>query len=413
MKLYTTILILKCRDWEEWILSMNSNAFWHFLTLQLFKERSKHLSVIVISVMILFLLSSILFISSSIRYSLDETLKAQPDFVVNRVQGGTALSTPIKWSDELIEIYGITKVAPRVYGRYFYEAKEKSFLIVGVDFFEEQAHEKLQKLIDQIDLKAFLSGNNMLVGEGVKEYLNAHFYKEAYNFLTPHGLFVKVDIFDDLPSESNLIANDMMVMPIDLARMILGYEDGEVTDITFNVPNPDEWYMISDKVSALHYDLQVVNKSDVQKSYENLYNYKGGFFLILFLIVLSTFALILYQRYSMVYSSERRQIGLLRALGWSINDVLKFKFMETLLVVTISFIIGLFMAYSYVFVLGAPLLKEIFLGGQNLHNSLSFIPVVDLSVITSIFLLYALPFIAAVLIPVWRVSVTDPKEAML
>ena len=115
----------------------------------------------------------------------------------------------------------------------------------------------------------------------------------------------------------------------------------------------------------------------------------------------------------MVYSTERRHIGLLRALGWSINDVLKLKFMETVMVVFVSFILGVFLSYIYVFVLGAPLLKEMFLGGQNLHNTVSFVPVVDLSVLASIFLIYALPFIAAVLIPVWRVSVTDPKEAML
>ena len=109
---------------------MTNNAFWHFLTLQLFKERSKHTSVIVISVMILFLLSSVLFISSSIRFSLEETLKVQPDFVVSRVQGGSAVPTPMDWSDELLDIYGISKVAPRVYGRYYFTLNEKSFLIV-------------------------------------------------------------------------------------------------------------------------------------------------------------------------------------------------------------------------------------------------------------------------------------------
>jgi ABC-type lipoprotein release transport system permease subunit len=171
--------------------------------------------------------------------------------------------------------------------------------------------------------------------------------------------------------------------------------------------------MMTDKVSTLHYDLRVVNKNDVQKSYENLYNYKGGLFLVLYLIVLSTFSLILYQRYSLVYSTERRHIGLLRALGWSINHVLKLKFMETLVVLLVSYIIGVFIAYVYVFIAGAPLLKEVFLGGQNLYNTLIFVPVVDFSVLSSIFLLYALPFIASVLIPVWRVSVTDPKEAML
>lgn len=392
---------------------MNANAFWHFLTLQLYKERSKHLSVVIISMMILFLLSSVLFISSSIRFSLEETLKVQPDFVISRIQGGSAVPTPMVWGDELLDIYGVSKVTPRVYGRYFFQAKGISFLIVGVDFLEEQSHQDLQKLIDETDLKSFFEGNQMLVGDGVKSYLEAHFYKDAYNFLTPDGTFEKVKLFRTLPSETRLIANNMMVMPMDLARKILGYADDEVSDITFSVPNPDEWDMMTDKLSALHYDLHVVNKKEVKKSYENLYNYKGGVFLILFLIVLSTFALILYQRYSMVYSTEKRHIGLLRALGWSINDVLKFKFMETVIVVFVSFILGVVIAYGYVFVLGAPLLKEVFLGGQNLENTLIFVPVLDLSVLTSIFIIYALPFIAAVLIPVWRVSVTDPKEAML
>jgi len=75
--------------------------------------------------------------------------------------------------------------------------------------------------------------------------------------------------------------------------------------------------------------------------------------------------------------------------------------------------LGIFIAYVYVFVFGAPLLREVFLGAQNLQNTLNFMPVLDFSVLTSIFLIYALPFFAAVLIPVWRVSVTDPKEAML
>lgn len=392
---------------------MNSNAFWHFLTLQLVKERSKHLSVIFISMMIVFLLSSVLFISTSIRFSLEETLKVQPDFVVSRMQGGTAVPTPIEWSDELIEIYGVTHVTSRVYGRYFFEPKGKSFLLVGVDFMEEQSHQDLQALIETTDIKAFFEGKQMLVGQGVKEYLDAHFYKDAYNFLTPKGQFEKVNIFKTLPSQTNLLSNDMIILPIDLARKILGYTEEEVTDIIFNVPNTDEWEMMTDKLSALHYDLHVINKKEVQKSYTNLYNYKGGVFLILFLILLSTFALILYQRYSMVYSTERRHIGLLRALGWSINAVLRFKFTETIVVVSVSYISGVLLAYLYVFVLGAPILKEIFLGGQNLHNDVVFVPVLDFSVLSSIFLIYALPFIASVLIPVWKVSVTDPKEAML
>jgi len=390
-----------------------NNAFWHFLTLQLFKEKSKHLSTVIVSVLLIFLLSSVLFISSSIRFSLEQTLEVQPDFVVHKSLGGRAVPTPLDWVDELIEIHGVGEVSPRVYGRYFFEPKEKSFLIVGVDFLEEQSHKRLKELLQTTNLKEFFKTEQMLVGNGVREYLKEHFYENEYNFLTPKGAFKKVGIFQTLPTQTNLIANDMIIMPIDLARQILGYNENELSDITFNVPNPDEWNLMNDKLSALHYEIEVVNKNEVKKAYENLYNYKGGLFLMLFLIVLTTFGLILYQRYNMVFSTEKRQVGLLRALGWSINDVLKLKFTETLIVVMGSYILGLFLAYIFVFFLNAPLLQELFLGGQNLKNSVIFTPVLDFSVLSSIFILYALPFMASVLIPVWKVAVSDPKEAML
>jgi len=63
--------------------------------------------------------------------------------------------------------------------------------------------------------------------------------------------------------------------------------------------------------------------------------------------------------------------------------------------------------------LGAPLLREIFLGGANLHNSIMLAPILDFGILSSIFLIYAVPFVSAVLIPVWKIAVTNPKEAML
>jgi len=392
---------------------MLSSPFFHFLTLQFIKERKKHMGIILISLVILFLLSSVLFISSSIRHTLKQTLVNEPDFVVQCIHGGQRVNAPTKWMDDLLEVHGVSKVTSRVYGRYFFKSKEKSFLIVGVDFMDEQSHNALRTIINDIDLKLFLKGNNMLVGEGVSHYLKTHFYPKGYTFLTPKGTFKKVNIFKVLPQKSNLISNDMIIVPIDLARQILGISEEEVSDLAFNVPNDDEWDNVSDKISAFYYDLRVVTKHDMEKAYENLYNYKGGFFLILFLIIMVTFVLILYQRYSMIYSNERRHIGLLRALGWSINDVLKLKFLETIMVIIIAFILGVTLAYLYVFILGAPLLKEIFLGGANLHNDLILVPVLDFGILSSIFLIYAVPFVSAVLIPVWKIAVIDPKEAML
>jgi len=395
------------------LTSLFSNPFLHFLTLEFFKERKKHIAVVIISLVILFLLSSVLFVSSSIQHSLKQALEEEPDFVVQRIQGGERVNAPNEWIDPLLEIFGVEKVTTRVYGRYFFESKRDSFLVIGLDFMDEQSNKRLASIMSDTDLKTFLSGNNMLIGEGVWKYLKDNYYPDSYNFLTPNGEFKKVNIFKVFPKKSNLIANDIIVVSQELAKEILGLKENEVSDIAFNVPNPDEWDSIVDKVDALHYDIRVVTKRDIKKAYENLYNYKGGFFLIMFLIAIVTFVLIMYQRYAMVHGAERRQIGLLRALGWSIRDVLKLKFFETMIVIFISFVLGVILAYVYVFIFSAPVFKKIFLGGSNLANNITLVPIVDFSTLATIFLIYAVPFVAAVLIPVWKISVIDPKEAML
>ena len=312
-----------------------------------------------------------------------------------------------------MQINGISQLAPRVYGRYFFAPREESFLVVGVDFFDEQSAKELQTLVKGLDLKSFLSTDSMLVGEGVKTFLSEHYYKTHFSFKTPKGSFKKVKIQQTLPSQSNLLANDMIILPIDLAREIFGMAEDEVTDMTFNVPNDAEWDNIIAKIHLLFYDVRVVEKREIRKAYENLYNYKGGLFLILYLVAMVTFMLILYQRYSMVYSTERKEIGILRAVGWSIKDILKLKFYETAVVVLVSFVLGVVLAYLYVFIGDAPLLSQIFLGGANLPNHVVFEPVLDFGLLGSIFLFYAIPFLSAVLIPTWKIAVTPPKEAML
>jgi ABC-type lipoprotein release transport system permease subunit len=392
---------------------MNSNAFLHFLTLLLFKQKGKHIGAVFISVIIIFLLSSVLFISSSLQHTLLNTLEDQSDFTVNRVQAGKNINTPVEWADKILEINGISKVATRVYGRYFFAPREDSFLVVGIDFFDEQNSKELQQLLKNVNLKNFLSTDSMLVGKGVEAFLNKHYYKEYFSFKTPKGNFKKVKIAETLPSQTNLISNDMIIMSIDLAREIFGLEEDEVTDITFNVPNNAEWDNIIAKLHLLFYDVRVVEKREIKKAYENLYNYKGGLFLILYLVAMVTFMLILYQRYSMVYSTERKEIGILRAIGWSIKDILKLKFYETVVVVLVSFVLGVVLAYIYVFILNAPILSQIFLGDANLPNHVEFTPHLEFGLLGSIFLFYAIPFLAAVIIPAWKVAVTSPKEAML
>ncbi len=201
-------------------------------------------------------------------------------------------------------------------------------------------------------------------------------------------------------------------MDIELARTILGVAPDKATDIILTVPNPMEQDNIKFKLLGLDFDTRIITKASLEKAYENLFNYKGGIFLLLFLITLVTFMLILFQRYSMVGSAERREIALLRAVGWSIKDVIRLKLSESLTVALLAFGIGVIAAYLYVFLFQAPLLRAIFLGFGNLPSEVRFTPVIDIGMLVSLFLFFIVPFLSAILIPVWKIAVTDAAEAL-
>jgi len=391
---------------------MANSTFLRFLLLLLYQYRNKHAGVALISSLIVALLSAVLFISQSIQAETALQLEEQPDFVVQKIRAGKRVDIPAEWLEEIREINGVSSVTPRVYGEYYFAPREEHFLLFGVDFFDEQSSKKIEKITKKTDLRKFLSKGQMIVGDGVKKFLQEHYYKGFYNFKNPDGEIIKVPAYDSFDKETNIISNDMIIMPMELLRSIFAMDEETLTDIAFNVPNEAEWDNIITKLHLLHYDIRVITKEEIAKSYHNLFNYKGGLFLALYLITIMTFILIIYQRYAMVYSSEKREIGILRALGWSIKDILKLKFFEPSVIVLLSFFNGVIIAYCYVYLLGAPLLSNLFLGSENLSNRIAFMPVIDFGLLGSIFLFFGVPFMAAVLIPVWKIAVTEPKEAM-
>ena len=390
---------------------MLNNLFLHFVSLFFLKDKRRYLSLMIISTVVVFLLSVALFISSSIKHTLIENLQNQPDFIVQKVVAGESSYTPLSWQDKILDIPGIGSINARVYGRYNLDSK-KSILIIGIDPFDEQTNKSLKEIIDSIDLKAFLKEKYMIIGAGVDSYLKSHFFNDYYNFLTPKGELKRVKVFKVLSPKSAIFSNDVAILPINLAKEILGIKKDSVSDFAIDIPNSSEEDTIKQKIESLFFNARVVSKRSVREAYESLYDYKSGIFLALFIVVLTTFTLILYLRYTIATSIERREIGIFRAVGWSIKDVIKLKFLENLALVVVSFILGVSLAYIYTFIFNAPIALNIFLDKQNLKSFATLDAYVEFGVLASIFIIFAISFLATALIPIWKIATTDPKEAM-
>ena len=391
---------------------MKISVFFNFLFLLLFTHKSKHLAIFFISILIVFLSSSILFISNTLKKEIFTTLENQSDFVIQKINSGKSQYTPISWIEDFKEISGVKNIQQRVYGQYYFMPEDVYFTIVGIDLFEEGSSKNIKELLEVLNISEFLQSDSMIIGNGIKKLFDKYRYTDSYDFKLFNNDLKEIKIFKDLPQKANLVANDLIIMDINLAKEILNIKEDEATDIVLNVPNNLERANVKDQLILKHSNTRILQKENLKKEYENMFNYKGGIFLILFIIVILTFTLILYQRYSMISLGDKKEIGILKAVGWSIKDILKLKIMENFIVAFMAFIIGIILSYIFVFILNAPILKNIFIGSSNMQNDFIFNPNIQISTLITLFLFFMIPFLSAILIPVWKVAIIDSTESM-
>ena len=391
---------------------MKNSVFFNFLFLLLIKHQSKHLAIFIISIFIVFLISSVLFIKNSLQKEIFSTLENQSDFIIQQTNGSKIVNTPVSWIDDFSSINGVKNTQQRVYGQYYFLPENVYFTIVGIDLFEENTNKKLNELLKSLDISNFLENDSMIIGDGIKKIFDKYHYFDSYDFKLSNNDLKTIKIFNSLPKDLNLVANDLIIMDINLAKEILNINENESTDIVLNVPNNLERQNVKEQLFLEHSNLRILQKDELKKEYENMFNYKGGIFLILFIVVLFTFILILYQRYSMISSTDKKEIGILKAVGWSIKDIIKLKIMENFIVGFMAYIIGVVFSYIFVFILNAPILKHIFIGFSNMQNDFIFNPNIEINSLITLFLFFMIPFLSAILIPVWKVAVLDSTKSM-
>jgi ABC-type lipoprotein release transport system permease subunit len=359
---------------------------------------------------LVFLLSSVFFITSSIKYELNSTLDLLPQIIVQEQRAGKHYDIDESRVDQIFNISGVEDVISRVWGYYYFENAGVNFTIVGIDNFENQYKNSLEKIAKKFDFDDLNS--SMVLGIGVRAIMQKSYYKDYFNFIKPDGTIKKEKIVAVFDGETNLESNDMIVMSKSDAKEIFGMGDNKSTDIVVKVANPMEIATIASKIRLLFPDVRVITKNDLKISYQNIFDYKSGIFLALFVVALFTFFIIIYDKVSGLSSEEKREIGILKAIGWKIDDILKEKFYEASIISLFSYFLGITLACGYVYIFQAPLLSNIFTGYSLLKPEFDLIFVFDFQTLAIIFFLSVPIYIAATIIPSWRVATLDADEVM-
>ena len=375
------------------------------------RQKYKSFFITTILTLLIFLLTSIFFFFISIKYELNSTVDALPEIVVQKIKAGRHYDIDVDVQEDILEITGVVDTVARVWGYYYFENAGVNFSIVGVNEFEAQYKESLAKVVKSGDLGE--SENSfMVVGSGVKKTMHNNYYKEYFNFIRPDGTLKKVDVVGVFDGDTQLESNDMIVMSKENVREIFDIDETKATDIIVKVSNPDEVATIAAKIKLIFPDSRIITKNDLKISYQNIFDYKSGIFLALFIISLFTFFIIIYDKASGLSSEEKREIGILKAIGWKVDDVLKEKFYEGFIISFIAYMVGVILAFMFVYIFQAPLLQNIFTGYSQLKTSFELPFLFDVQTLFLVFFLSVPIYIAATIIPSWKTATLDADEVI-
>jgi len=378
----------------------------------LLRARTKNIFILVVFTLLITLLTSVFFITNSIKYELQSTVEALPEIIVQRLKAGRHYDIDTSIADEILTIAGVSSAVPRVWGYYYFENVGVNFSVVGIEQYAKQYKESFNQLVEQYDFDDLSSQSAMVVGPGVYEVMRGSYYDKYFNFIKPNGELKKVTIAGIFKQATALESNDIILMSTEDVREIFGIRSDQATDIVVKVPNPDEIDTVATKIRMIYPDTRVITTADLQVSYQNIFDYKAGLFLALFVVTLFTFFIIIYDKASGLSSEEKREIGILKAVGWRVDDVLKEKFYEAFIISSVAYLLGVILALSFVYLFQAPLLRDIFEGYSQLRTPFELPFVLDLQTLFLVFLLSVPIYLAATIIPAWRASTLDVDEVI-
>jgi ABC-type lipoprotein release transport system permease subunit len=363
-----------------------------FSVANLGRRRGRNLGLFLAYTLLVFLLASVVLYGDALRREARLLLEDAPELVVQRLTAGRHDLLPANWLEKVQGLRGVRAVEGRLWGYHYDPAVAANYTL--------QVSSTTPPMPGQVVIGAALARTRSLA---VGDVLSLRAFDGRPYAFTLAGV---------LDSDSELVSADLMLVNAADFRAFFGVDPGHYTDLALRVTNPREVRKVAEKVLQRLPGARVIARDEMRRTYEAAFNWRQGLLLTVLSVVLLAFALLAWDKASGLTAEERREIGILKALGWETGDVLRMKLWEGALVSLSAFLAGYVLAWLHVFYADAPLFTAVLKGWSVLYPHFTLSPQVDVAQIATLFFLTVLPFIAATVVPVWRAATLDPDEVM-
>ncbi|MEW6740781.1 MAG: ABC transporter permease [Nitrospirota bacterium] len=363
-----------------------------FTLSSLLRRKGKNIALFLVYTLIVFVLSSVMFFTHAIKKEASIILKDAPEMTVQRVVAGRHDLIPIRYIDKIKGIRGIGSIKGRLWGYYFDPIAGANYTLIVPDDFQ-------------------YGQGDIAIGKGISRSRLAY-EGDIMPFMAYDGALVNFKIREVLSPESELISSDLILLAEKDFRRLFGISKEYATDLTVKVRNQREVNTITRKITEIYPDTRVITKNEILRTYDTVFNWRGGIVIVIMSGAVMAFIVFAWDKASGLSAEEKREIGILKAIGWETSDVILMKFWEGAVVSVTSFIAGIILAYFHVFFASSSLFEPVLKGWSVLYPEFKLTPFIDPYQVSTLFFLTVVPYTVATIIPSWRAATIDPDSVM-
>lgn len=356
------------------------------------RRPGKNLGLLAVYGLIVFMLASVMLFTESLRQEARLLLNEAPEIVLQRLVAGRHDLIPGGYLERMGRIRGVVKKQGRLWGYHYDSAMGANYTLL-VPPQEEPPPGKV------------LIGAAIARSRGVD-------IGDVLSFHSAAGVPYAFHVQGVLDPDSELVSADLILVSEADFRAFYGIAEGMYTDIVLSVRNPREVRKVAEKLTLRLPDCRPILREEILRTYDAVFAWRQGIVFVLLSGAVLAFVIFAWDKASGLSAEERREIGILKAVGWEIGDVIRMKFWEGAVVSLAAFLLGYLAAYLHVFYADAALFAPVLKGWAVLYPAFTPLPHIDGLQLATLFFFTVFPYTAATIVPIWRAAITDPDTVM-
>jgi len=356
------------------------------------RRPGKQIGLVLVYALVVFLLASVMLFTQSLRREAALVLANSPEVILQRLVAGRHDLMPADYVDRIGRIRGVSGKHGRLWG-YFYDPAVRANYTLMVPRDRALASGEVQ----------IGSGIARTRGLGIGDYLSLRSSSGEPHSFKVTGL---------LEQGTELVSADLMLLSEGDFRHFFGVPEDRFTDIVLEVRNPREVRKVAEKLALALPDTRPILREEILRTYDAVFGWRQGVVFVLLTGAVLAFMIFAWDRASGLSAEERREIGILKAVGWETGDVIRMKLWEGAVLSLSAFLTGYLLAYLHVFYLDAALFEPVLKGWAVLYPKFQPAPFVDGLQVATLLFFTVFPYTTATIVPIWRAAITDPDTVM-